>query len=49
MSCQLSIEHNMNVLYQVKHGLYMPWTPTNAWSLQENIARFAANQGHTLL
>ena len=28
MSCQLSIEDNMNVLYQVKHGLYMPWTPT---------------------
>ena len=25
---QLSIDHNMDVHYQVKHRLYMPWTPS---------------------
>ena len=23
---QLSIDHNMDIHYQVKHRLYMPWT-----------------------
>jgi len=41
----LTAAHNMDDHYQVKHRLYKPWTlASNAWWIQENIARLAANQ-----
>ena len=44
---QLSIGHNIDVHYQVKHRLYMPWTlysvASIAQSLQENNAHLAVN------
>ena len=51
MSSQLSTDRNMNVLYIKLNTDYicLGHPPSNAWSLQEDIARFAANQDHILL